>query len=73
MQSEIPFEPVANGFDTAAVNLVLNMQRLQIARADKYIIRLTVDEEELATLPLYVLEDPRIKQAPSANNGEIPN
>ena len=73
MQSEIPFEPVANGFDTAAVNLVLNMQRLQIARADKYIIRLTVDEEELATLPLYVLEDPRIKQEPPANNGEIPN
>jgi len=76
MQSEIPFEPVAPGFDTAAVNLVLNMQRLQIARADKYIIRLSIDEEEIATLPLYILEDPRTKQANPGNagaDGEVRN
>jgi len=76
MQSEIPFEPVAPGFDTAAVNLVLNMQRLQIARADKYIIRLSIDEEEIATLPLYILEDPRTKQANPSNagaDGEVRN
>jgi len=73
MQSEIPLEPVATGFDTAAVNIVLNMQRLQIARPDKYIVRLSVDEEEIATLPLYILEDPRAKQANQGANGEVRN
>ena len=74
MESNIPFEPVATGLDTAAINLVLNMQRLQIARPDKYIVRLIIDDEEIATLPLYILEDPRAKQAnPPANNGEIRN
>lgn len=58
MQSKIPLEPVAQGFDTAAVNLVLNLQRLQIARPDKYIVRLVVDNEELISLPLYTLEAP---------------
>ena len=74
MESNIPFEPVATGLDTAAINLVLNMQRLQIARPDKYIVRLVVDEEEIATLPLYILEDPRTKQAGSPPpNGEVRN
>ena len=50
------------------------MQRLQIARPDKYIVRLIVDDEEIAFLPLYVLEDPRSKQqaAPEAD-GEVKN
>ena len=61
MQSDFPFEPVATGFDTAAVNLILNMQRLQIARPDKYIVRLSIDDAEVATLPLYILEVPRVK------------
>lgn len=73
MESNIPLEPVATGFDTAAVNLVLNMQRLQIQRPDKYMVRLIVDEEEIATLPLYILEDPRNKQANPASNDEIAN
>ena len=74
MESQIPFEPVATGLDTAAINLVLNMQRLQIARPDKYIVRLIVDDEEIAFVPLYVLEDPRSKQqaAPEAD-GEVKN
>jgi hypothetical protein len=71
MESNIPFEPVATGLDTAAINLVLNMQRLQIARPDKYIVRLIVDGEELIFLPLYILEDPRAKQHanPPADGG----
>ncbi len=73
MESSIPLEPVATGFDTAAVNLVLNMQRLQIQRPDKYMVRLSVDDEEIATLPLYILEDPRLKKAEPANDGDIPN
>ena len=62
MQSEIELLPVVQGFDTAAMNMVLNMQRLQFKRPDKYIVRLVVDNEELATLPLYILEDPRLAQ-----------
>ena len=58
MQSKIPLEPVAQGFDTAAVNMVLNLQRFQIKRPDKYMIRLLVDNEELVSLPLYALEAP---------------
>lgn len=74
MESNIPLEPVAPGFDTAAVNMVLNMQRLQIQRPDKYMVRLFVDDEEIATLPLYILEAPRNKPAtPPASNEEVPN
>lgn len=70
MQSKIPLEPVAQGFDTAAVNLVLNLQRLPIKRADKYIIRLSIDDEELISLPLYALTAPN-PNAPVAQ-GEQP-
>ncbi len=73
MESNIPLEPVAQGFDTAAINLVLNMQRLQIQRPDKYIVRLCVDDEELAALPIYILEDPRAKNAAPAADGEVAN
>lgn len=69
MQSKIPLEPVAQGFDTAAVNMVLNLQRLQIKRPDKYIIRLIIDDEELASLPLYALEAP---QQPGGNSPDAP-
>lgn len=62
MQSNIELQPVVQGFDTAAVNMILNMQRLAFKRPDKYIVRLSVDEEEIANLPLYLLEDPRIAQ-----------
>jgi hypothetical protein len=77
MQSNFPLEPVAQGFDTAAVNMVLNLQRLQIKRPDKYIIRLLVDEEELISLPLYALEVPQDGKAPDApiasGEQELPN
>ena len=75
MQSEIELLPVVQGFDTAAVNMVLNMQRLQFKRPDKYIVRLVVDNEELATLPLYILEDPRLaqqnQQPPQADENSV--
>lgn len=72
MESNIPFEPVAKGFDTAAVNLILNMQRLKIERPDKYIVRLFIDDEEQAALPLYALEAPQRGPA-EASDGEIRN
>ena len=49
------------------------MQRLQITRPDKYIVRLIVDDEELIFLPLYILEDPRAKQANPPADGEVRN
>ena len=75
MQSEIDLMPVVQGFDTAAVNMVLNMQRLQFKRPDKYIVRLVVDNEELAALPLYILDDPRLaqqnQQPPQADENSV--
>ncbi|MBR2197350.1 MAG: hypothetical protein IJ909_02715 [Fibrobacter sp.] len=71
MESNITFEPVVKGFDTAAMNLILNMQRLKIERPDKYIIRLIIDDEEYAALPLYALEAPQPGADPA--NGEVKN
>ncbi|MCQ2106299.1 MAG: hypothetical protein MJZ26_10965 [Fibrobacter sp.] len=73
MQSKIPLEPVAQGFDTAAVNLVLNLQRLPIKRADKYIIRLNVDGEELISLPLYVVTAPQQNRPVAQGEQKIEN
>ena len=66
MESNVSFEPVAKGFDTAAMNLILNMQRLKIERPDKYMIRLIIDDEEYVALPLYALEVPH-------GNGNAPD
>lgn len=71
MESSITFEPVAKGFDTAAMNLILNMQRLKIERPDKYIVRLIIDEEEYAALPLYALDVPQANAG--AVDGEVKN
>jgi hypothetical protein len=65
MESSITFEPVSKGFDTAAMNMILNMQRLKIERPDKYIVRLIIDDEEYVALPLYALD------VPQANVGEV--
>ena len=73
MESNVPFEPVAKGFDTAAMNLILNMQRLKIERPDKYIIRLFIDDEEYAALPLYALEVPQQHGPSDSDNGDIKN
>ena len=71
MESSITFEPVAKGFDTAAMNLILNMQRLKIERPDKYIVRLIIDEEEYVALPLYALDVPQA--GAGAASGELKN
>ncbi len=71
MESSITFEPVAKGFDTAAMNLILNMQRLKIERPDKYIVRLIIDEDEYAALPLYALDVPQANAG--AVDGEVKN
>ncbi len=71
MESNLTFEPVAKGFDTAAMNLILNMQRLKIERPDKYIVRLIIDEEEYAALPLYALDVPQAGEGVA--DGEMKN
>lgn len=71
MESNLTFEPVAKGFDTAAMNLILNMQRLKIERPDKYIVRLIIDEEEYAALPLYALDVPQAGEGVA--DGELKN
>jgi hypothetical protein len=71
MESNVSFEPVAKGFDTAAMNLILNMQRLKIERPDKYMIRLIIDDEEYVALPLYALEVPHGNG--NAPDGEVKN
>ena len=71
MESNVSFEPVAKGFDTAAMNLILNMQRLKIERPDKYMIRLIIDDEEYVALPLYALEVPHGNG--NAPDGELKN
>ena len=71
MESDIAFEPVAKGFDTAAMNLILNMQRLKIERPDKYIVRLIIDDEEHVALPLYALDVPQ--QNSGSADGEVRN
>lgn len=68
MESNFPLEQVATGFDTAAVNMILNMQRLQFTRPDKYMVRLAIDEEEYAVLPLYILEVPKQAQDQGENS-----
>ena len=71
MESNVSVEPVAKGFDTAAMNLILNMQRLKIERPDKYMIRLIIDDEEYVVLPLYALEVPHGNG--NAPEGEVKN
>ena len=71
MESNLTFEPVAKGFDTAAMNLILNMQRLKIEKPDKYIVRLIIDEEEYAALPLYALDVPQAGEGVA--DGEMKN
>ena len=71
MESNVSFEPVAKGFDTAAMNLILNMQRLKIERPDKYMIRLIIDDEEYVALPLYALEVPHGNG--DGSDGEVKN
>lgn len=63
LESNINLEPVRVGYDTAAVNMILNMQRFPIKRADKYIVRLSIDDEELASIPLYVVAPPENPEA----------
>jgi hypothetical protein len=52
--------------------MILNMQRLKIDRPDKYMVRFFIDDEELAVLPLYILEPPQSKlQEPESDEEKV--
>lgn len=54
LESEIPFPPLGDHFESGAINMILNMQRLHIAEEGKYILRLRIDQIESAILPIFV-------------------
>jgi hypothetical protein len=54
LDSHVMFPPMQGGYDSQAVNLVLNMQRLRIDRAGKYMLRLRIDLIEAVSLPLWM-------------------
>ena len=55
IESKVNFLPVPDGMDSAAVNLILNLNRMRIAQGGKYLLRLRVDEIVVDTaLPIYI-------------------
>lgn len=55
IRSSVNFLPIPDRMDSAAVNLILNMNRMRIMDGGKYQLRLRIDEVLLeATLPIYV-------------------
>lgn len=55
IRSSVNFLPIPDRMDSAAVNLILNMNRMRIMDGGKYQLRLRIDEVLLeAILPIYV-------------------
>ncbi len=55
IRSSLEFRPVLPGMDSSAVNLILNLNRMQFSKAGKYVLRFRIDEVLLeAVLPIYV-------------------
>lgn len=54
LESRVTFPPVQTSFDSQAVNLVLNIQRLRIEAAGKYVLRLRINQIEAVSLPLWM-------------------
>lgn len=51
----VHFLPVPKNMDSAAVNLIMNINRMRISQGGKYLLRLRVDEVLLeSALPIYV-------------------
>lgn len=55
IRSSVNFLPIPDSMDSAAVNLILNMNRMRVMDGGKYQLRLRIDEVLLeAILPIYV-------------------
>jgi len=66
LDSRVVFPPVQTSYDSQAVNLVLNMQRLHLERAGKYVMRLRIDQIEAISLPLWMDDATPIEPNPLA-------
>jgi hypothetical protein len=67
LESEIPFPPLGDFFESGTINMILNMQRLHIAEEGKYLLRLRVNQMEVALLPLFVKDTTPHEPNPLAN------
>ncbi|NLO23644.1 MAG: hypothetical protein GX116_04850 [Fibrobacter sp.] len=56
LQSDIQFPALNPEAETGVVNMILNMHRIQITKEGKYLIRLRVNQIEIALLPLYIFD-----------------
>lgn len=55
IRSSVSFLPIPDRMDSAAVNLILNMNRMRVSEGGKYLLHLRIDEVLVeATLPIYV-------------------
>jgi len=67
LESEITFPPLGDYFESGTINMILNMQRLHIAEEGKYMLRLRVNQMEIALLPLFVKDTTPHEPNPLAN------
>lgn len=68
IQSRLPFLPVPEGLDSAAINLILNINRFRLERGGKFSIRFRIDGFLAdAVLPLYVRDLTPKEPNPLAN------
>ncbi|MCR5027729.1 MAG: hypothetical protein K6A31_00545 [Fibrobacter sp.] len=55
--TSVNFLPVPEDMDSAAVNLILNINRMRVTKGGKYLMRLRIDEVLLETaLPIYITD-----------------
>ncbi len=66
-ETSVSFLPFSTDMDSAAVNLILNLNRFRVEKSGKYLLHLRIDEIVVdVTLPLYVRDllphepDPKI-------------
>lgn len=67
LESEIPFPPLGNQVESGVINMILNMQRLHIQEEGKYLLRLRIDQIEVALLPIFVKDTTPHEPNPLAN------
>ncbi len=64
----VTFWPVPEKMDSAAVNLILNLNQFRISRGGKYLIRFRIDEFLVdSVLPLYIRDLTPAEPNPLAN------
>jgi len=67
LDNQVEFIPLSSDTDTAAVNMILNMNRLRIEKEGKYLAKLRIDNIEAVILPLYIRDLTPKEPNPLAN------